>query len=477
MKKTLSAAAIAGALVLPVLFGGGCEPAGPPPNIVLVVLDTLRRDATGDAGDRYGRQNLTPAFDRIAAEGTHFTNAWSNAPWTVPSHASLFTGLLPSEHGCTHRHRRLDLGLPTLAEMMRSAGYNTLAVFSNPWLTDKATGLLRGFSFRAVSPIGGFDDLKSPLGDHGGRQSLEHVARFLSQRTPEDPFFLFVNFLEPHLPYDPPPEYRREHLADIPAEEKVSIGWAHRFNAGLVDPSGVDWNRVGRLYGGDASTVDAYLDRLVDLLKEGGIYENTVLIVTSDHGENLGEHGLVEHQFSVHETLLAVPLVIRAPRRLLEPGRREEPVMLTDLFATILDLGGALPEDIPAYSRTLLRKEQAQTRERPVLAEYAPEPSDMIKVLLGLNPDLERERLMSGWRTVRVGRWRLTEGSQDEVFLHDMERDPLQGENLAEENPDRVAELRRLLPAPAPALPERGEEPPEMDEETREQLRSLGYIK
>lgn len=149
--------------------------------------------------------------------------------------------------------------------------------------------------------------------------------------------------------------------------------------------------------------------------------------------------------------------------------------MLTDLFATILDLGGALGKEPPLHSRSLLAEPAASSAERPLIAEYAPAPMGLIKLLQKMNPGLDRARLMPGWRTVRVGRWRFTEGSQGDILLHDMEKDPLQAVNLAGENPDKVAELRRLLPAPAAS--ERGEEPPEMDEETREQLRSLGYIK
>ena len=119
----------------------GCGAGPERPNIVLVVLDTVRDDYTGVGGSEVPR---TPQLDLIASEGTVFPNAWATAPWTVPSHASFFTGLLPSEHGCTHQAPSLDPSLPTISEILTGAGYETAAFFSNTWLADRTTGLLRG---------------------------------------------------------------------------------------------------------------------------------------------------------------------------------------------------------------------------------------------------------------------------------------------------------------------------------------------
>jgi arylsulfatase A-like enzyme len=255
----------------------------------------------------------------------------------------------------------------------------------------------------------------------------------------------------------------------------VSIAWAHEFLAGLHTSKSVNWDRVRRLYDGDVHTADRFLAELVAMLKTHGLYETSVLIVASDHGENLGEHDLIEHQFSVHETLLAVPLVIRAPGQ-LEPGAHDEPVMLTDLFATILDL--ARVEGVPGrpHSRSLLATPTwTRPHDRAVIAEYSGGNESQIGLLRRLNPDLDTSRLTSRYKTVRRGELRLTMGGADSLCLHDLAADPGQMRNIAKDRPDDVGELLDVLNMElARYSPTEGEES-QMDEETREKLRSLGY--
>jgi len=450
----------------------GCERESSPPNIVFVCLDTVREDFTGVGDDRV---DLTPELDRLAAEGTIFRNAWATSPWTVPSHASFFTGLLSSAHGCHHRNLRLPAAVPTLAEILGTGGYQTAAFYSNPWLTDSATGLLRGFAYQGEAPmIGGLEgDPGRYPGDQGGRASNLSVSRWLDTLTGEAPFFLFVNFLEAHLPYHPPPDIRRRLLADIPAPEEVSIRWAMEFNAGLHPPATVDWNRVRRLYGGDVRSVDRLLANLIATLERHGRLEDTVLIIVSDHGENLGDHGLVEHQFSVHETLLAVPLIIRAPDRLPQ-GVRDDPVMLSDLFATIVDLARIDEVTVPETSRSLLGP--VADPQRPVIAEYMSPNQAMLDEILRKNPERDITSLARGLVTIRRGDLRLTVADDGAVALHDLAADPAQEHNLASVRGEDVASLLRLLEDSLPEQrPTAG--PVELDDKTRNQLRSLGYIR
>jgi len=456
----------------------GCETGPPPPSIVLVILDTVRDDCTG-VGDRGA--GWSPELDRIAAEGTVFRNAWANSPWTVPSHASFFTGRLSSDHDCTHRHPRLDTGWPTLAELLGRAGYRTAAFYSNPWLADRTTGLLRGFGEKIEAPLrGGLpEDPGRYRGDQGGRASVIALQNWLRNREGDEPFFVFVNFLEAHLPYDPPPDFRPTHLAHLPADDMISAEWGLEYQAGLHRWDSVDWGRVQDLYAGDVLSSDRLLAGLVAVLQDQGLYEDTVLIVASDHGENLGDHGLVDHQFSVHETLLAVPLVVRAPGR-LPPGDRPEPVMLSDLFATICELAGVEPEGSGAaaaeanpHSISLLSPLPAAGR--PLIAEYFEPQAHLIDALAELNPELDPAPLRRTYRTIRLGDLRLTVASDGLVELHDLAADPGQRENLADRRPQDVAALRALLEQQLPATGPRSGEV-EMDEATREQLRSLGYI-
>jgi arylsulfatase A-like enzyme len=468
------------------------------PNIVLVILDTVRKDYTGQSSTG---EVFTPRLNKLAAEGTVFRNAWANAPWTTPSHASFFTGLLPSAHGCIAVGLHLAKEHATMAEILSENGYETAAFFSNPCLTDSASGVLRGFEYKRETSL--FDvnkpnlgapgqiivDPPPPLppkvtqkrGDQGGESSCKLASQWLSQRNRKKPFFLFVNILEAHLPYDPPASYREKHLADLPPDDMVSVGWADKFNARLVPPESVDWKRVHRLYRGDVSNADSLLGTILDALAAKGVYEDSIIIVASDHGEQLGEHDLLGHQFSVYETLLAVPLIIRAPQR-FPAGVRNEPVMLTDLFATILDLAGVAGAPSPKYSRSLLTlfdKSPSKAGEsllsRPIFSEYGA-GEIFAEQMQKLNPKLDTKRFKTAYRTVRVGDMRLTLGSEGSVALYNMAKDPAQDKNVAKAKPDIVKADSALLSEAIGKLTLSKEERKPMDKETEEKLRSLGYI-
>lgn len=435
------------------------------PNIVIVVLDTVRLDYTGPGG---ATEQLTPALDGLAEEGTVFSLAWSNAPWTVPSHASMFSGLLPSSHKCTGRHFTFLSPTPTFAELLGESGYQTVAFFSNPWLSDRLTGMLRGFDERLVESGRGTEILTTV--DQGGRRSVANVSTWLSERRDERPFLMFVNLLEPHLPYHPPADYRQARLSDIPRDYVVTTTMAHELNAGLRDPESFDFERMGRLYGGDVNTADRYLGELLRLLKEHGVYEDAVIVVTSDHGENLGDHGYMDHQFGVFASLIDVPLVVRAPV-LLPPGTRDDPVMLTDIYDTVLDVAGIETGPDTPHSRSLLGS--PADAARPQIAEYTGANPELVKHLNYLNPSHDTSRQEVAYAKVRVDSLEFTVGTDGSEELFDLKNDPGRERNLAPANPAAVGALLELLPAVRHA---EGVEV-EIDEEMREWLRSLGYIR
>lgn len=468
-------------VLLLVLAPAGCSEEPAQPNIILVILDTVRNDFTGPGGNQSG---LTPQLDELAAGGTVFRNAWATAPWTLPVHASIFTGMLPSGHGCNINHWRFDEKHRTAAAILGRAGYETAAFYSNPWLSDRLTGVLHGFELRRESPLGGAIPMSTGRSDQGGASSNQDISQWLDQRPRPKPFFLFVNYLEAHLPYDPPADYREEHLADLPLDDVVSIAWSEEFNAGLHPSAAVDWERVRRLYGGDVNHVDRLLAGLIKMLKDHGVYEHSIIIVTSDHGENLGEHGLMEHQYSVHETLLSVPLVIRAPKRLMT-GVRNEPVMLIDLFATILESAGVRGEDIPANGRSLFSIPGARTNaaggtdrgDRLLVAEYGGGHPSLVNSLRALNPNLDPKPFQRGYGTVRRGDFRLTVGTDSTVWLHNTAADPAQKVNIAREHPQMVEELYTAMSEAIRTEVGKDSGGVGIDAESLRKLRSLGYIR
>ena len=438
-----------------------------PPNIVLVVLDTVRDDFAG--AHVPGRPDeLTPHLNALASEGTTFINTWSNAPWTVPSHASLFTGQLPSTHRCTGHNWHFAYSGATLAERLRVGGYRTMAFFSNPWLSDRLTGLMRGFDEQYVDP--GIFGKAFHTASQGGPETVGVIDGWLDRKDDDRPFMMFVNILEAHLPYAPSRSYRDAFLPEMDPSYAVTSGLADSVNAGLKDWEDVDWESVRRMYAGDVCYADSLLGALVKVLRTHDLYDDTVIIVTSDHGELIGEHGFLEHQFGVYEELLAVPLIIRAPGR-LEPGTRSDPTMLSDLYATVLDLAGLAPEVEPRLSRSLLGAPAPE--DRPVVAEYAG-PSMAVRAKLhALAPELEAPYLTTAYLTVRVSGLRLILGSDGSQVLEDLSEIPLPRDELARRGSELAATLRQFMPKPVRAAPSERLRP---DHSLEESLRSLGYV-
>jgi len=407
------------------------------PNVLLIVMDTVRARRTGLNG--YGRPT-TPSLDRIASEGTVYTRAWSPCSWTGPSHASLFTGLRPEHHGflggiCFF----LDEPAVTLAESLADSGYATVCLTGND-IVGPQFGLTQGFEIYERSSDQA--DSTAPAAVWATDRALELTAKF---RDEGRPFFLFVNDWEPHQPYDPPSEVARRfldpgadqsHVQDARSfiatrEVCLEFGW-RRFDSS-------QWKILSDLYDGEIATVDAEVGRLIEGLRAQGTLDETVVVVTSDHGENLGEHDLSGHMYSLHRTVLHVPLYVRFPGR-FDAGRRENGVVrLEDVHPTILGLCGvAVPPDLDGLS----------------LLE--PGPPRIARAALGGDLDEENASEFTEWVdaglwrpriSVFDGRWHLIEATDGSLELYDVERDPGERRNLAPTETGKVRELRRLLPA------------------------------
>jgi arylsulfatase A-like enzyme len=335
------------------------------PNVIFVVLDTVRADRVSGLG--YD-QPTTPQFDDFLAEATTFTDAVAQAPWSVPSHASLFTGEYPSEHEATVPKPVLSEG-PVLAERLGAAGYETYGVSPNEYVRP-ATGFARGFEeFHTLGPLTEpplVADLLGPavnwftstarvrypaeqafnLFRSTGATTTEppappeygavETAADIIDRV-EDPFFLFVNLFDAHLPRSPAPEHRErfvdENLADAPV-----VANERAYMAGEYDPDERALRRMSQLYDADLRTLDDRFGALIERLQAAGVYEDSLVVAVSDHGEHLGEFGLLGHQFSVFDDVVSVPLGIKYPDG--GPDRIDEQVEIQRLYHTILDEAG-----------------------------------------------------------------------------------------------------------------------------------------
>ncbi|HLY38963.1 MAG TPA: sulfatase [Candidatus Binatia bacterium] len=298
------------------------------PSFVLVVLDTVRYDAVSI----YGKVGTsTPTVDALARRGLLYRHAYANANWTLPSHVTLFTGLLPSQHGVNAVHFYAPDALVTLAERLRDAGYETIGVSDNPYV-GKDTNLTQGFD-RFVS-------LENPMTTGFATVDVESAVRaWLSARNGDRPYFLFVNLMDAHAPYKNHPQ---NPFLVVDPQTATHVAQDDRY---LCSPlsSSPDMDILWSLYIGGVAAADARLGALLRQLRNAGASDgSTVIIVTADHGEHFGEHRLILHDYGVYDELLHVPLVVvGAPGA--ATGSIEEAVQLADIEPSILAMGRSAP--------------------------------------------------------------------------------------------------------------------------------------
>jgi len=398
----------------------GHVPAGA--NVLFVTLDTTRADRLGCYG--YKKAG-TPTLDALAARGTVFDDAQAPAPLTLPSHATMMTGRYPREHGLRVNARdRLDDARPTLAGMLRERGYRT-AAFVASFVLNRRFGLDRGFEL--------YDDDMGPAEQGEDLVELKRPANVVTdqalkwlQTASNKPFFCWVHYYDPHLPYNPPAKFKDRH----------------------PDP-----------YDGEIAFMDSELKRIIDWLASSELSDRTLVVVAGDHGESFGEHGEYGHTTFVYETNLHVPLMFVYPGQIPAGGRVTTTVSLVDLFPTVLDLLG-WPK-----AQGLLGQSLA-----PAFKGTTPDPRTCYA---------ESEYAMSvhNWAPQRAlinGEWKFVSSTKPELF--DRRTDRAEQRNLAAEKPEVVARIRKgaeefyraMVPAPASAVV--------LSESARRGLEALGYV-
>jgi arylsulfatase A-like enzyme len=448
------------------LAGLGCSAAPAPPNIVLVVFDTARADRFSAYGYREAK---TPHFDALAARGVLFENAFATSSWTVPSHASLFTGLYPMTHGANQVSQFLADEHVTLAELLTGAGYETVAFSNNAWVGDR-TNLTQGFERVAEA-------WRVP-GPGQAARTNEAIEIWLEARKDDRPFFLFVNYIEPHWPYDAPAANQSRFIPDDvdKAERKAANFGVVRW---YIDRASIDDTLLplrDRLYDAEIATVDQALGDLLRLLRERGLEDASLVVAVADHGENLGDNGHQGHSFVLYDSTLRVPLVIRAPGGDGAGTRRSDPVQLTDVFATLAAAGGVQAQGV---GRGLLG--EPLPSDRPVLGEYY-YPKQFIQYF----PEEERNgailapylRLI---RSLRVGPHKLIWGSDGKHELYDVIADPGETRDLLAAEPEVAQALQRRLDllVEEHAVAAAGGSAPDrvVDPDVERSLRELGYVR
>ena len=499
-----------------------------PPNLLLVVVDTLRADFVG----AYRDGARTPVIDALAASGTLFERAYAHIAITGPSHASLFTSLLPFEHGVRNNAQIFDGSAHTLAEALREGGWMTAAVVS--------LGVLkRDFGFDQ-----GFDHFRDDFGSDWMKDAGEVTAEVSALVSKElaEPYFLFAHYSDPHEPYAPPDlDYPWVDLdldgrpvgalqangrsATVPVElgpgshglrfqarqPAVDPGRFYKMDAVRLEGDGIavgrgSWevlaspgspptyqsrlpatlelvNRTGagraaelrlnfkqRLdipevrvrYAQEVEYADRQIGGLLDALRSGGLLDNTLIVVLSDHGEGLGYHNHVGHIHQVYDTLLRVPLIMAWPGAVPEGRRVPDIVSLIDVFPTVAELlGVAAPGPASGHSLVPLLRGEPMAVRAVLAATYRPEAftdkqaivSDGFKYIHSWSPEREWEE------------------------LYDLETDPDELTDLIATRPEISARLRAALTERLAASAAGSAAPAKLSEADRDRLRALGYLR
>jgi len=492
------------ALLLMVLFlSAACGPrdAEGPPNIVLIVWDTVRADRMSLYG--YDRPT-TPFLDKWADGARVFDNCLSVAPTTVPAHASMFTGLMPGEHRTDNTYSRLPDQLTTVAELLMEKGYQTYLYSANPFIS-KQGQFSRGFETvehpwstqyreaarRIIEERPACSEDREETGRPGepgespwlftatGEIALKGLQAWLASRDPEGPFFVFLNYMEAHTPRMPAEHYRRRLLTGDALNRSYQLRdtgadmWHYIF--GLSDLSPADLDILSANYDASLMALDDLLKAVVTFLQSREDPENTVIILTSDHGEHLGEHHLLNHQYSVYNELLEIPLVIHYPGK-FKPGLERRPVMNIDLFPTLLELAGAeLPEGLKSRSFSLLSPRDERVR----LAEYPTPFMDKIRAAGKARTDWDSTRYERSLRALFQRPYKLIWSSDGRHELYDIAVDRHEKNNLAGTRPGLLSGMTESLEQALsefqrPDVYGRGRNG--ADKDHRERLEALGYV-
>jgi len=495
------------------------------PNIIFIVMDTTRAQNISCYGYH---QTTTPFLDQFAGNSILYQNAISVAPWTLPAHASFFTGTFPVKHRTYAYAAGANWGggnvLPakfkTLAELLQKLGYETVSFSSNTFVSP-SFGLNKGFErffitwqiFQTHTDLSyiqakladrqGFEKMRQQVQelikgnlfknfingvygryfqftwDYGARRINNHVKSWYSRlRDQERPFFLFINYMETHLKYRPPRAFRYLFLPhDVNKSEVTRVNQEPiLFMSEKIKMGPRDFSILESLYNAELRYLDHKMKEIFDFLESE--LDHSIVIVTSDHGENIGEHRLMSHFYGLQETLLHIPLIVKLPG--LSEGKKEvlKIVQPVDIFPTILEILGYEDEEVRTQFQgfNLLSSDQRQFAVAELLAPVP--PFEFLSKRTGKASDLLRSKYDRRLRAFRDHRFKYVWASNGQEELYDLVADPGESFNLAGTEEEKLAEFRRYREAWEDEHRRDEEEISltELDQDVLERLKGLGYL-
>ncbi len=395
-----------------------------PHNLIIITMDTTRADSL----ECYGNKKvLTPNINRFAEKGILFTNATASAPITLPSHSSIMTGLYPINHGARDNSiYKLSDENTTLAEVFKEKNFNTAGIVST-FILDSQYKINQGFDFYNDNFLNPEQKGRLPV-QRKGLETATVAVEWLRDNARKKPFFMWVHFYDPHADYNPPEPYKTAY-SDNP-------------------------------YYGEIAYTDMCIGIILDELKRQKVFDNTLFILTADHGESFGEHGEQTHGFFIYDSTIHVPLIISNSRFSVQNNKIDSQVSLVDIFPTAIDLMGL------KYGKTVDGKSLAPFFEGKDAEEHPSYSEAEIPKSFYWNP----------LKGIRFDGWKYIFGKNSE--LYNISKDPGEKENLIEKEDSRAKQMYRMLEKVVSnkrVFSEKSNVKP-LDEETIKKLKTLGYF-
>ena len=457
MPRCLALAVLASAAWIGLSVGCGGADATRPRHVVMISIDTLRADHLGCYGNEVVR---TPHMDHLADDGVLFENHMSSCPTTLNSHTSLMTGTYGHTHGAARNGFLVPEENTMLAELMQERGYRT-------------AGFIGAFPLHARFQFAqGFDRYDQIMGARSGEEVNGKVLRWLDQHESE-PFFLFVHYWDAHYPYTPPPPYDRMYRDDE-LDLKGSMDEIEGVRVALreSDPDAGQKSDVLRAaYAGGVTYADVHVGALLEALKAKGLYDDALIVLTSDHGEAMDEHSEYwDHGQTIYETSIHVPLIVKLPQNQRAGTRSERLLCNVDVMPTILDCTGIpTPPAVEGVSFAAVLEGRSLESPTAMFAEATKPHTEAHEAGSWVN--------QLKCQAIRAGRWKLTHrpmSGQTELF--DLEAD--QGEEtdlMNDPSPENSRRAKVLLAALLAWSAQEGTGEEDMSEESLQALRELGY--
>jgi arylsulfatase A-like enzyme len=492
----------------------------PPPNIVVLSAAPLRADHLSCYG--YGR-DTSPHLDTLAAEGALFERVYTTGAWTPPTFGSLLTGLYPSSHGVTVQSGLAET-VRTLPQALAAAGYRT-AGFSTSSLIGQLKQLDRGFhefhepwssrrgdagepgdgpagalarAWKTVRGSAVFSEawrrskhLSWRLGlsdKEGGRMTRRVVEWIEGEARRREPFFLLVHLQEMHHPYLAPRPHRYRYIVrgapgvDWELLRRINVN-PYLFITGKVSPGVAEFAALAALYDAEIRYTDELLGAILGALGGQGLLDRTVVAALSPHGENLGDHGLGEHQGCLYETLVRVPLILRYPEKVPAGLRVGGLAQITDVFPTLLDLAGVAEvagvgaEGLALQGWSLLPFDRAAAGREAVYAEQEGYSLRQLDEIAGPGDQPFLDRFARSLRMIRAGDSKYIRASDGSEELYDLAADPGELDDLAPRQPERARAMAARLDSFLDTLQQRSgaAHPEQVERSVIEELRAMGY--